>query len=87
MLWIEWRGDGSWAVGRAIDPGHRAAREPSADDVIFTGYELDDALEHANEALEDEVRVLEDEGLDVKVRPFTRQEILPRLEDRFLHRM
>lgn len=87
VLWIEWRADGSWAVGRAIDPGHRATGEPSADDVIFAGYELEDALDHANEALEDEVRVLEEEGVDVKVQPFTRQEILPKLEDRFLHRM
>ena len=37
--------------------------------------------------LEDEVRVLEEEGLDVKVAPFTRQEILPKLERRFLHEM
>lgn len=87
VLWIEWRQNGSWAVGRAIDPGHRPTGEPSADDFIFEGYELEDALDHANEALEDEVRVLEEEGLDVKVRPFTRQEILPKLEERFLHRM
>ena len=87
VLWIEWRQDGSWAVGRAIDPAHRPAGEPGTEDVIFTGYELEDALDHANEALEDEVRVLEEEGVDLKVRPFTRQEILPKLEDRFLHRM
>jgi hypothetical protein len=87
VLWIEWREDGSWAVGRAIDPEHRPTGEPSADDVIFAGYELEDALDHANEALEDEVRVLEEEGLDIKVAPFTRQEILPKLERRFLHEM
>jgi hypothetical protein len=87
VLWIEWCEDGSWAVGRAIDPEHRPSVEPKADDVIFAGYELDDALEHANEALEDEVRVLEEEGIDVKVKPFTRQEILPKLEHRFLHEM
>jgi hypothetical protein len=87
VLWIEWREDGSWAVGRAIDPAHRPNGEPSADDFIFEGYELADALDHANEALEDEVRVLEEEGIEVKVKPFTRQEILPKLEDRFLHRM
>ena len=85
VLWIEWRHDGSWGVGRSIDPDHKPNGEPSADDVIFTGYELGDALEHANEALEDEVRVLEEEGLDVDVRPFTRQEILPKLERLFLH--
>jgi hypothetical protein len=87
VLWIEWRGDGSWAVGRAIDPEHRPTDRPKADDVIFAGYELEDALDHANEALEDEVRVLEEEGVDVKVTPFTRQEILPKLERRFLHEM
>jgi hypothetical protein len=87
VLWIEWCEDGSWAVGRAIDPEHRPTDEPKPDDVIFAGYELEDALDHANEALEDEVRVLEDEGLDVKVAPFTRQEILPKLERRFLHEL
>jgi hypothetical protein len=84
VLWIEWRDDGSWAVGRAIDPDHRPTVEPSPEDVIFAGFELEDALDHANEALEDEVRVLEEEGLDIKVTPFTRQEILPKLERRFL---
>jgi hypothetical protein len=87
VLWIEWCEDGSWAVGRAIDPDHRPTAEPKAFDVIFAGYELDDALEHANEALEDEVRVLEEEGIDLKVAPFTRQEILPKLERRFLHEL
>jgi hypothetical protein len=87
VLWIEWREDGSWAVGRAIDPEHRPTDEPKTDDIIFAGYELEDALDHANEALEDEVRVLEEEGLDVNVTPFTRQEILPKLERRFLHGM
>jgi hypothetical protein len=87
VLWIEWCADGSWAVGRAIDPDHRPTAEPKAFDVIFAGYELDDALEHANEALEDEVRVLEEEGIDLKVAPFTRQEILPKLEHRFLHEL
>jgi hypothetical protein len=87
VLWIEWCEGGSWAVGRAIDPDHRPNAEPSADDLIFAGFELDDALEHANEALEDEVRVLEEEGIDVRVAPFTRQEILPKLEHRFLHEL
>jgi hypothetical protein len=85
VVWIEWREDGSWAVGRAIDPDHRPAGEPNAEDVIFTGYELEDALDQANGALEDEVRVLEEEGLEIKVAPFTRREILPKLEHRFLH--
>lgn len=80
VLWIEWRHDGSWGVGRSIDPERRTSR----DELVFEGYELQDALEHANEALEDEVRVLEEEGVEARVRPFTRQEILPQLERRFL---
>src|SRR5262245_54146955 len=87
VMWIEWCEDGSWAVGRAIDPDQRTNAAPKTVDVIFAGYELDDALEHANEALEDEVRVLEEEGIELKVTPFTRQEILPKLEQRFLHEM
>jgi hypothetical protein len=54
--------------------------------VIFEGYELEDALVHANEALEDEVEVLEADGLDATVRPFTRKEILPLLERWFFNR-
>ena len=67
VLWIEWREDGSWASAALSIPSTAPTAEPSADDVIFEGYELEDALDHANEALEDEVRVLEEEGLDVKV--------------------
>jgi len=86
VLWIEWREDGSWAVGRAIDPEHRPTGEPSAEDVIFAGYELEDALEHANEALEDDVRVLEQDGLPADAKPFTRKEVLPLLERWFFNR-
>ena len=73
---------GAQSIPSTVRPASR-----SDEDVIFEGYELEDALEHANEALEDEVRVLEEEGLDIKVAPFTRQEILPKLERRFLHEM
>jgi hypothetical protein len=85
VLWIERRAGGLWVVGRVVDPEHRPDGDPHSVDEIFEGYELDDALEHANEALEDEVRVLEEEGLEVRVGPFTRQEILPKLEHWFLH--
>ena len=85
VLWIERKDDGLWAVGRAVNPQHRPTDEPRSDDFVFESYELDDALEHANNALEDEVRVLEDEGLEGRVAPFTRKEILPRLERWFLH--
>ena len=85
VLWIERKDDGLWAVGRAVNPQHRPTDEPRSDDAVFESYELDDALEHANDALEDDVSVLEEEGLEARVAPFTRKEILPRLERWFLH--
>ena len=80
VIWIERRDGGLWAVGRAVDPQHRPSDEPRPDDYVFEGYELDEALEHANEVLEDDVAVLEQEGIEDHVRPFTRGEILPALE-------
>ena len=59
---------------------------PRADDYIFEGYELEDALQAANEALEDDVRVLEADGSTDIVRPFTRSEVLPFLERFFFGR-
>jgi naphthoate synthase len=51
-----------------------------------TVVELSDALERANEALEDDVVVLERDGRDADVKPFTRREILPLLERWFFNR-
>jgi hypothetical protein len=83
VLWIERKGGGVWAVGRAVNPQHRASDEPRADDYVFEGYELDDALEAANAALEDDVSVYEQDGGAGRVAPFTRKEILPHLERLF----
>jgi hypothetical protein len=83
VLWIEWKEGGVWAVGRAVNPQHRESPEPRADDYVFEGYELDDALEAANAALEDDVRVLEGDGATERVMPFTRKEITPHLERLF----
>jgi hypothetical protein len=83
VLWIERKEDGVWAVGRAVNPQHRPSDAPRPDDYIFESYELDDALERANGALEDDVAVLEEEGVGGRVRPFTRKEILPKLEHWF----
>lgn len=80
VIWIERKGGGLWAVGRAVNPQHRPSDEPRPDDYLFEDYELDDALEHANGVLEDDVRVLEEDGLGTRVRPFTRKEVLPALE-------
>ena len=86
VIWIERKEGGVWAVGRAVNPQHRPSHEPHKDDYLFEGYELDDALEAANGALEDDVRVLEDDGALGKVKPFTRKEVLPVLERFFFGR-
>jgi hypothetical protein len=41
---------------------------------------MEDALEAANDCLEDDVRVSEGDGRDEMVRPFTRDELLKPLE-------
>ena len=86
MLWIERREGGVWAVGRSVNPHLRDSDEPRPEDVVFDGYELEDALARANEALEDDVNVLEGDGRDVDARPFTRKEVLPLLERWFFNR-
>jgi hypothetical protein len=85
-IWIERRPGAVWVVGRAVNAHLRPTDDPRPEDVVFEGYELDDALTHANEALEDDVEVLEGEGRDVDARPFTRKEVLPALERWFFGR-
>jgi hypothetical protein len=80
VIWIERRPGALWAVGRAVNPQHRSSDEPRADDYVFEGYELDDALEAANGALEDDVSVAEQDRELGRVAPFTRKEIVPKLE-------
>ena len=86
VLWIERRTEGVWAVARAVNPQLRESDETRPEDLIFEGYELGDALDRANEALEDDVVVLEGDGREVDARPFTRKEVLPLLERWFFNR-
>ena len=86
VIWIERKPGGLWAVGRAVNPQHRPSDEPRPDDYLFEGFELEDALEHANEALEDDVSVLEQDGRPSDAKPFTRKEVLPLLERWFFNR-
>ena len=86
VIWVERKAGAVWAVGRAVNPQHRPSHEPHKDDYLFEGYELDDALEAANGALEDDVSVLEDDGALGRVQPFTRKEVLPVLERFFFGR-
>ena len=86
VIWIERQPGGVWAVGRAVNPQHRSSPAPRRDDYIFEGYELEDALERANEALEDDVRVSSDDGGAGDAKPFVRSEILGPLERWFFGR-
>jgi hypothetical protein len=86
VIWIERRAGAVWAVGRAVNPQLRESDESRPEDVIFDGYELGDALDRANEALEDDVNVLEGDGRPADARPFTRKEVLPLLERWFFNR-
>ena len=86
VVWIERKEGGMWAVGRAVNPQHRPSDEPRADDYLWEGYELDDCLEAANAALEDDARVSEQDGHDEKIRPFVREELLRPLERWFFGR-
>ena len=86
VIWLERKEDGVWAVGRAVNPQHRASDEPRRDDYVFEGYELDDALEQANAALRDDLSVSEQDGLPGHVASFDREEVLPRLEAWFFGR-
>ncbi|MBV8257394.1 MAG: hypothetical protein JO073_06195 [Actinobacteria bacterium] len=86
VIWIERKEGGVWAVGRAVNPQHRSTKAPRDADYVFEGYELADALERANEALEDDLTVSEQDGRGEHLRPFTRDELLKPLEAWFFGR-
>jgi hypothetical protein len=84
-LWIEYQPDAVWAVGRVVNPQLRESDEPKEEDFIFRGFELDDALNEANGALSDDLRVSREEGIEPELEPFAREEILDQLERWFFH--
>ncbi len=86
VIWIERKQGALWAVGRAVNPENRSSDEPRRDDYLFEGYELDDALAAANDALEDDLSVSERDGRPEQLRPFTRSELLKPLERWFFGR-
>ena len=86
LIWIERRPGALWAVGRQVNPQHRETEEPRTDDYVWEGYELEDCLEAANDALEDDAVVSEDDGADAKIKPFHRDELLVPLEKFFFGR-
>ncbi len=86
VIWIERKQGALWAVGRAVNPQHRTSDEPRSDDYLFEGYEMDDALAAANEAIEDDLSVSEQDGRAEQLKPFTRGELLKPLEKWFFGR-
>jgi hypothetical protein len=86
VIWIERKAGALWAVGRSVNPHLRDSDEPRPDEYAFEGYELEDALQRANEVLEDDVRVLERDGRSVHAKPFVRKELLGPLERWFFGR-
>jgi hypothetical protein len=86
VIWIERRAGALWAVGRQVNPQHRESDEPRSDDYLWEGHELDDCLGAANEALEDDAVVSEDDGSGAKIKPFHRDELLAPLERFFFGR-
>ncbi len=87
VYWIERRPGALWVVGRSVNPHLRQSDEPRPEDVVFEGFELEEALQRANESLEDDVKVLEEDGVAADgVKPFTRKEVLPLLERFFFGR-
>ncbi|MCZ4497232.1 MAG: hypothetical protein JWM25_1817 [Thermoleophilia bacterium] len=84
LIWIEHRkGDGAWAVGRASDLTQRSFAEPREHDYIFTGFEIDDALDAANGALEDDLVVSEADGIRAEAAPFLRRDLEEPLNEWF----
>ena len=45
VFWVERRDGGVWLVGRAVNPQLRQADDTRPEDILFEGYELDDALD------------------------------------------
>ncbi len=86
VVWIERRAGALWAVGRVVNPQLRNGNAVKRSDYVFEGYELEDALEHANAALEDDLTGSERDGKEERCLPFTREECLKPLEAWFFGR-
>lgn len=83
LIWIERGEDGGWSVGRASDLTQRSFSAPRASDFIFSGFEIEDALDAANGALEDDLVASEADGIEARVAPFLRRELETPLNEWF----
>jgi hypothetical protein len=85
LIWIERQKGAVWAVGRCVNPEFPPG-SGGTKDYVFQGFELDDALEHANGTLTDDLHVSNGDGRVQDVDPFTREELLKPLERWFFGR-
>lgn len=83
LIWIEHREDGSWAVGRASDLTQRTYAAPRESDYVFSGFDIDDALDAANGALEDDLIASEGDGIHAEAAPFLRRDLESPLNEWF----
>jgi hypothetical protein len=79
-IWIERKPGALWAVGRAVDLKQRPDGLVRPDDYVFEGYEMGDAVEAANAALDSDLDVSAEEGNPQEVEPFSEGELLVPLE-------
>ena len=86
VIWIERKPGAVWAVGRAVDPHLRSTHDARADDYVFEGFELEDALDAANACLHDDGHVSQQDGAAPPAAEFTRDELLKPLERWFFGR-
>jgi hypothetical protein len=76
-IWIERKPGALWAVGRAVGLAERRDGAIRRDDYVFEGYEMGDALEAANDALQSDLAA---SGNRDQAEPFAEDEVRERLE-------
>jgi len=79
-IWID-RESALWRVCRAVNLRERNTAEPRPEDVVFEGYEMGDALEAANTALDGDLAASADnDDHNRDVLPFAEPELQKKLE-------
>jgi hypothetical protein len=80
-IWLEYVAGGLFRVCRVVDLERRDLAEARTSERVFDGYELDDALRAANQAIEAELDASTgEEDRNAEVRPITRTDVEPFLE-------
>jgi len=85
-IWIERKPGALWAMGKAVGLTERHDRLVRPDDYVFKSYEMGDALEAANAALDADLDVSAEEGKPQEIEPFSEGELLIPLERWFFGR-